>query len=84
MNSSFDNSEPTLAQLVHGLVSDAKLLMRQELALAKHEIQGEVGKTKTALVSLGVGIGITAVGGLLLIVMLVHLLNALTEWPLWL
>lgn len=84
MNSSFDNSEPTLAQLMHGLVSDAKLLMRQELALAKHEIQGEVGKTKTALVSLGVGIGITAVGGLLLIVMLVHLLNALTEWPLWL
>ena len=83
MNSSFDNSEPTLAQLMHGLVSDAKLLMRQELALAKHEIQGEVGKTKTALVSLGVGIGITAVGGLLLIVMLVHLLNALTEWPLW-
>jgi hypothetical protein len=69
---------------MHGLVSDAKLLMRQELALAKHEIQGEVGKTKTALVSLGVGIGITAVGGLLLIVMLVHLLNALTEWPLWL
>lgn len=84
MNSSFDNSEPTLAQLMHGLISDAKLLMRQELALAKHEIQGEVGKTKTALVSLGVGIGITAVGGLLLIVMLVHLLNALTEWPLWL
>jgi hypothetical protein len=69
---------------MHGLVSDAKLLMRQELALAKHEIQGEVGKTKTALVSLGVGISITAVGGLLLIVMLVHLLNALTEWPLWL
>jgi hypothetical protein len=69
---------------MHGLVSDAKLLMRQELALAKHEIQGEVGKTKTALVSLGFGIGITAVGGLLLIVMLVHLLNALTEWPLWL
>jgi hypothetical protein len=69
---------------MHGLISDAKLLMRQELALAKHEIQGEVGKTKTALVSLGVGIGITAVGGLLLIVMLVHLLNALTEWPLWL
>jgi peptidoglycan/LPS O-acetylase OafA/YrhL len=84
VNSSFDNSEPTLAQLMHGLVSDAKLLMRQELALAKHEIHEEVRKTKIALVSLGAGIGITAVGGLLLIVMLVHLLNALTEWPLWL
>lgn len=84
MNSPLDNSEPTLAQLVQDLVGDAKLLMRQELALAKHEMHEEVRKTKTALVSLGAGIGITAVGGLLLIVMLVHLLNALTEWPLWL
>jgi putative superfamily III holin-X len=83
VNSPVDNSEPTLAQLMHGLVNDAKLLMRQELALAKHEMQEEVRKTKTAMVSLGAGIGIAAVGGLLLIVMLVHLLNALTEWPLW-
>lgn len=70
-------------QLMGGLVSDTKLLLRQELALAKHEIQEEVRKTKTALACLGAGIGIVAIGGLLFIVMLVHLLNALTEWPLW-
>jgi hypothetical protein len=68
---------------MRGLVDDVTLLMRQELALAKHEMHEEARKTKTALVSLGAGIGILAVGGLLLIVMLVHLLNALTEWPLW-
>jgi uncharacterized membrane protein len=84
VNSPLYNPEPTLAQLVSDLVSDAKQLMRQELALAKHEIHEEVHKTKVALVSLGAGIGIVAIGGLLLIVMLVHLLNALTEWPLWL
>jgi len=83
VNNHVDNSNPTLAQLMRGLVDDVTLLMRQELALAKHEMREEVGKTKTALVSLGAGIGIVAVGGLLLIVMLVHLLNALTEWPLW-
>jgi hypothetical protein len=83
VNSPVDNSNPTLAQLMHGLVDDVTLLMRQELALAKHEMHEEVRKTKTAIVSLGVGIGIAAVGGLLLIVMLVHLLNAMTEWPLW-
>lgn len=77
------NSEPTLAQLVSELVSDAKLLLHQEVTLAKHEIHEEVRKTKVALVSLGAGIGIAALGGLLLIVMLVHLLNALTELPLW-
>jgi hypothetical protein len=83
VNSHVNNSEPTLAQLMHGLVDDVTLLMRQELALARHEMHEEVRKTKNAVISLGAGVGITAVGGLLLIVMLVHLLNALTEWPLW-
>ena len=83
VNGAPHNSEPTLAQLVNGLVSDATLLLRQELALAKYEIYEEAGKTKTAVASLGVGIGIAAVGGLLLIIMLVHLLRALTDWPLW-
>jgi Putative Actinobacterial Holin-X, holin superfamily III len=83
VNSTPYQTEPTLAELVSELVNDAKQLLRQELALAKHEIREEVRKTKTALISLGVGIGIAAIGGLLLIVMLVHLLNALTELPLW-
>lgn len=83
MDSPLYTPEPTLAQLVSELVSDARQLLRQELALAKYEIHEEVRKTKVALVSLGVGIAIAAIGGLLLIVMLVHLLNALTELPLW-
>jgi hypothetical protein len=64
-------------------MSDATLLMQQELALAKYELYEEARKTKTALASLGAGIGIAAIGGLLLIIMLVHLLRDLTEWPLW-
>ena len=83
MNSAPHTSEPTLAQLVNGLVGDAALLMRQELALAKHELYEEARKTKAAAASFGAGIGIAAVGGLLLIIMLVHLLRALTEWPIW-
>jgi hypothetical protein len=35
VNSASHNSEPTLAQLVRELMSDATLLMQQELALAK-------------------------------------------------
>lgn len=83
MNSPPYNSEPTLAQLVSELVNDAKLLLRQEVALAKHEIRAEVHKSKVALISLGTGVGMAALGGLLLIIMLVHLLNALSELPLW-
>jgi hypothetical protein len=83
VNSTPYQTEPTLAQLVGELVEDAKQLLRQELALATHEIHQEIDKTKVALASLGVGIGLAAVGGLLLIVMLVHLLHALTPLPLW-
>jgi len=84
VNSAPHNSEPTLGQLVNGLVSDASLLLRQELALAKYEIYEEARKTKTAAVYIGAGIGIAALGGLLFILMLVHLLNYLTDWPFWL
>lgn len=83
MNSASHNSEPTLAQLVSGLMSDATLLMQQELALAKYELYEEARKTKKAAASLGSGIVVAAIGGLLLIIMLVHLLRELTEWPLW-
>lgn len=83
MNSASHNSEPTMAQLVSGLMSDATLLMRQELALAKYELYEEARKTKKAAVAIGAGIAVAAIGGLLLIIMLVHLLRALTEWPLW-
>lgn len=83
MNSPSPNTEPTLTQLMSELVRDAKELLRQEIALAKYELSQEVSKTKVALISLGAGIGTGAIGGLLLILMLVHLLNALTELSLW-
>src|SRR5215831_6992788 len=77
------HAEPSLAQLLTGIVNDAKELLRQELALAKHEIREDLRKTKTAMLSLGIGVGVAAIGGLLLILMLVHLLNALAGLPLW-
>jgi hypothetical protein len=75
--------EPTLAQLVGDLVRNVKELLHHELALAKYEISAELHQTKGALVSLGVGIGIVSVGGLLLIAMFVHLLHTYTGLPLW-
>jgi Putative Actinobacterial Holin-X, holin superfamily III len=76
-------AEPSLAQLLTGIVNDAKALVRHELALAIDEIREDLRKTKTAVLSLGIGIGVAALGGLLLILMLVHLLHALAGLPLW-
>jgi hypothetical protein len=75
--------EPTLARLLTGLMHDAQTLLRQEVALATHELRVELRNTVRAVVFLGIGIGIAAVGGWLLILMLVHLLQALTALPLW-
>jgi hypothetical protein len=82
-NSTPHNSGPTMGQLVSDLMADVKQLIRQELALAKHEVRGEVRKAMGALIALGAGVGLAALGGLLLIIMVVHLLHALTPLPLW-
>jgi hypothetical protein len=79
------HTEPSLASLVGGVINDAQELMKQELALARREMSDELRKAREAAVSLGVGIGISVVGGFLLMFMLVYLLNWLTtdQLPLW-
>jgi hypothetical protein len=83
MNPAVYTSKPTLTELLTALMNDAMTLLRQEVALAKHELRAELWNIILAVVSLGVGGGIAAIGGLLLILMLVHLLQALTALPLW-
>lgn len=74
---------PALAELLRGLAGDMWVLMHQELALARQELRGELRKGKDAVLAMGFGIGIAAVGGGLLIRMVVHLLQAGTSLPLW-
>jgi hypothetical protein len=69
--------------LIVDILGDGQTLLLQEIQLAKHEIQDEVRKTVTAAVSLAAGAAIALIGGLLLVLMLVHLLKAVTELPLW-
>jgi hypothetical protein len=83
MNPAVYPREPTVWQLLIGLMHDAQMLLRQEVALAKYEIRVELRNAIRAAMSLGLGIGIAAIGGWLLILMLVHLLHALTALPLW-
>jgi len=74
---------PSLAVLLGGILKDAKDLFVQELTLAKLEGHDELGHIKTAALSLGIGVGVAAVGGILLSVMLVHVLAEYTDVPLW-
>lgn len=77
------SSDPSLASLIGGVINDAKDLMVHEFVMAKLEMQNELRKTKAAVISFAIGASIAAVGGLLLILMLVHLLGAFTDIPLW-
>ena len=74
---------PSLAALLGGIMKDAKDLLVQELTLAKLEGHDELRQIKTAALALGIGVGVAAVGGILLSVMLVHVLAAYTDIPLW-
>lgn len=80
---SHPTSEPSLAALLGGIANDAKDLLVQEVALIKLEVQDELRRTKIAAITLGVGIGVVASGGMLLMLMLVHMLEVFTEIPLW-
>jgi uncharacterized protein YacL len=71
-----------MSALVTGIINDAQQLIRQELTLARREIQEEVHKAKSAAISMAAGAGLTALGGVLFSLMLVQLL-ALTPLPLW-
>jgi hypothetical protein len=82
-NGSQHVSEPSFVSLVRGIASDAKNLLTQEAALTKLEVQRELRKAKTTAIAWAVGIGTFTIGGVLLMHMLVHVLDALTVVPLW-
>jgi hypothetical protein len=76
-----DTDHRSMASLVGGLIDDIQRLFRQEIALARREIQNEWTKTKSAAVMLGGGIGVLALGVVLLAVMCAKLLAlVLPEW----
>ena len=78
--------EPKLTSLVTGIINDVQDLLKQQLTLFREEVKNDVRKTKEAVLSLSVGIGILAVGGLFLCLTLVHLIHwaAPDVLPLWL
>jgi hypothetical protein len=82
-NGSQHLTEPSIVALLGGIASDAKELLLQEVAQIKLEVQYELRKAKTTAVALGIGIGTIAAGGMLLMLMVVHVLDAVTVVPLW-
>jgi hypothetical protein len=75
--------QPGLSSLISGIFQDAKELLVQGATLAKLEVKDELRKAKSAAIAAGIGVGIAAIGGVLLILMVVNLLDTFTAVPLW-
>jgi len=75
--------EPSVTALVSGIVHDVQELTKQQLALFKHEMASDLRTTKEIAFSSGIGATSLLVGGVLLCLMLVYLLNWATVIPLW-
>ncbi len=76
-------NEPSITALVGGILSDAQDLIKQQFNMLRAELKEEIRQARTAAVSIGVGAGLLVIGGILLIVMLVHLLEYSTDIPVW-
>ena len=74
-NDVLTNNDQNMSALVGGIITDAQRLIRQEITLARSELQQEWTKTKEAVGSLAAGGVIAFVGVFLLTFGLVHLLH---------
>jgi hypothetical protein len=78
------NHDPSVTELVTGIIGDAQTLFKQQFEMLKHEVKEDFRKTREASLLLGLGAGIGGVGAILL----AHTLSLLTNWvfphwPLW-
>jgi F0F1-type ATP synthase assembly protein I len=73
-----------ILELVGGIATDVRVLVKQHLALIRHEVKGEITHAKRGGSLMAVGLSIALTGGVLLGAMLVHLLAQLApSIPLW-
>jgi hypothetical protein len=77
------DSTPSVATLVGGILSDLQTLIRQELQLARREVQQEVEKAKYGIAMLAAGVALLAPAAISLLFMLDYLLKEYTTIPMW-
>jgi hypothetical protein len=83
MPENVQSDAPSMASLVGGIIGDAQRLVRQEVALARRELQLEFDKAKGAGALLAAGSGVVAIAAVFLGLMAVFLLHEPGGLPLW-
>jgi hypothetical protein len=83
MPENVQNEAPSMASLVGGIITDAQRLVRQEVALARREMQVELDKAKQASLALSVGLGCALLAAIHLTFFVAYLLNEVAHFPVW-
>lgn len=79
-----ENPHPiSIASLVTGLVEDLRRLFAQEVQLARHEMQHELGKLVKGAMHAGIAIVLAMLATLFLLMAVIHLLHVYSGLPLW-
>lgn len=79
-----ENPHPiSIASLVTGLVEDLRRLFAQEVQLARHEMQHELGKLIKGAMHAGIAIVLAMLSTLFLLMAVIHLLHFYSGLPLW-
>ncbi len=79
-----ENPHPiSIASLVTGLVEDLRRLFAQEVQLARHEMQHELGKVVKSAMHAGIAMMLAFLAVLFLLMTLIHLLHFYSGLPLW-
>jgi hypothetical protein len=76
-------SGPSVASLLSGVVNDAQELIKQQLALFRHDLRQDVARTREIALSLAVALPFLLVGGFLLCLTLVALIHEVGGLPWW-
>lgn len=76
-------TEPTLTELVSGIANDAQRLMKQQYQMFRAELREDIRRTKSAVIYLGFGAALAALGGLFLLVALPLLVAWGLNLPQW-
>ena len=74
-----NEAPPSVASLVGGIIGDAERLVRQEIALARREIQQEWEKARAAALAMAVGLLVLLLGGVFLGTMVVYMIHELSR-----
>jgi uncharacterized membrane protein YqjE len=78
-----DTGRSWVESTVAGLLSDVRILMRQELLLARHEVQYETGKIVKAAMLCGIALALAGIGLCVVAAACVLILFEYTGLPAW-